>query len=66
MRPSTLGILTLVSAVACNEPTRPTDPAPTMAPTAWTEAAAGRFRVRNLGTLGGTFSFGLASTSEPR
>jgi hypothetical protein len=51
-------ILLVTAVMACDEPTQPVGPSATMAPAVSVSAAA-EFRVRNLGTLGGTFSNGI-------
>ena len=57
MRRIVFGALALTGLAACNEPTRPADPAVTLPAAA--AAVEQQFTIRNLGTLGGTFSNGI-------
>lgn len=60
MHRTLLGALALGGLVACDNPTRPADPAPSTAVTGTRAPEVLHFQARNLGTLGGRWSFAEA------
>lgn len=63
MKRTMFGAPALTGLAACDDPTRPAEPSVTRPPAAVTSAEE-RFRVRNLSTLGGPFSFAFGINEQ--